>query len=546
MARPQSLLLAEKRDLESMPLFDNDTLRIVVSLDATGPPKHAVILRDLLWTLYSKLAAVMEGHRVVYEVVKWIASRRDFKDSRTDLNLNVPVLEIWKPVQQEIRQLLQSYLEDDSQGSALSHNVIPSINEVLREGRLIRDKHRELFKFRDSDTRRVNNEIKEVDEALKQTLRASVPGLINLQQGENILNNNSATDDRLSSSGRHRTLIPPNPFNVTVLFQPTLSLIERTTTIVPQGFEEEMSQFGTVLDDFVRDVFLPQLDEKVTASFQQAVSGYDAYQLDRRPSLGQDKAPLKSSVRVMALIQGLCAMLQETPFNRENYSRLIVGVVAQYYQQCSTRFKDLVTLSTQADGSQVFALPAAWSQREDVSSTLLQVRTVAPQDLRELEAVGKKEVQLEVSLLGDKPPPESELINSTRKLESLGNLAHSIRWFMDTLLDLQQLADDDDIEKAQITRDPGEPPRLPLTRAMAQRFEAIVHTYQQLVAVTLNTMHLEVRCRVLCNLTSSLLRADLHLESEALEPDPDVVDLNTTLMDMDDIASKTLSDADHE
>lgn len=73
-ARPQSLLLAEKHDLESMPLFQNDTLRVVVSLDASGPPKHAVVLRDLFWTLYSKIAAVMEGHRTVYEVVKWIAS----------------------------------------------------------------------------------------------------------------------------------------------------------------------------------------------------------------------------------------------------------------------------------------------------------------------------------------------------------------------------------------------------------------------------------------------------------------------------------------
>lgn len=74
VARPQSLLLAEKHDLESMPLFQNDTLRVVVSLDASGPPKHAVVLRDLFWTLYSKITAVMEGHRTVYEVVKWIAS----------------------------------------------------------------------------------------------------------------------------------------------------------------------------------------------------------------------------------------------------------------------------------------------------------------------------------------------------------------------------------------------------------------------------------------------------------------------------------------
>lgn len=477
--------------------------------------------------------------------------------TKRDLNINAPVLEVLRPIQQEVRTLLQTYLEDNSQASVLIHNAIPSINEILREGKLVRDKQRELFKFGDSDPRAVNNEIKDVDEGLKQTLRASVPGLINLQGPDsvNVFNGGHANpDDRYSVSGKHRTLIPANPFNVTILFQPTLALIDRATAIVPHGFEEEMAQFGTVLEEFVDNVFLPQLDEKVNASFQHAVSGHDAFQLDRRAALRSSsdiKPPLKSTVRVMALIQALCAMLQETPFHRERYSRLIVGVVAQYYQQCSTRFKDLVALSPVAQsisgiGPQL-ALPAIWSQRDDMATALQHVRAVAPQDVRETESVGLREVKLEMDLLNDKPPPESQLINSSRKLELLGNLAHSIRWFMNALLDLQELSDEATIDKAQRQpREPGQTPRLPLTQAMAQRFEAIVHTYEQLIEGALNTLHLEVRCRVLCNLYASLQRSEYFLESEALEPDPDVVDLNTTLMEMDDIASKTLSASEHE
>jgi SPX domain protein involved in polyphosphate accumulation len=41
----------------------------------------------------------------------------------------------------------------------------------------------------------------------------------------------------------------------------------------------------------------------------------------------------------MTLIHSLCVMLQTTPFHKENYSRLIIGVIVQYYQQCSARFK---------------------------------------------------------------------------------------------------------------------------------------------------------------------------------------------------------------
>lgn len=147
------------------------------------------------------------------------------------------------------------------------------------------------------------------------------------------------TDERYSTSGKHRNLIPPNAFNVSTLFQPSVAFIERVEHIIPPGFVEEIGEFSTVLEDFVVKVFLPQLDERVTASFQQAVSGYDAFMIDRRLAQEISRPPLKSSARVMSLIHHLCVMLQTTPFHRENYSRLIVGVIVQYYQQCSTRFK---------------------------------------------------------------------------------------------------------------------------------------------------------------------------------------------------------------
>jgi len=133
-----------------------------------------------------------------------------------------------------------------------------------------------MFKFADTDSRSVSNDIKNSDDSVQQALKASVPGLVNMQnatEGPGVLNGSTSTSDRLSAAGRHRTLIPPNAFNVSTLFQPTLAFIERASAIAPLGFEEEPKSFGGVLEDFVVNVFLPQLDERVTASFQQAVSG---------------------------------------------------------------------------------------------------------------------------------------------------------------------------------------------------------------------------------------------------------------------------------
>ncbi|KAK4685429.1 exocyst complex component 4, partial [Tremellales sp. Uapishka_1] len=374
-----------------------------VALDAASPPRHAIVLRDLFWTLYSKLAAVLESHRVVYEVSRWISSTEP------------------------------------------EHPGIGSLETGTARG--------ELFRMEvANDSKAINSEIKVVDDSLKQALKTSVPGLVNMTAGE------ATVDDRFTT--RHRTLIPPNAFNVSTLFQPTLSFIHRATAIVPPGFEEETGAFSSVLEDFVVQVFLPQLDEKVTASFQQAVSGYDAFQIDRQID---DKPPVK------------------------------------------------------------------------------------PNDRLEL---ANEEIKLEMSLLGDEPLVESQLVASDRKLQALGNLSQSLRWFIDRLLDLQAVTDetskDDSGRRTDSSFNEGHGTVSPvnLHGADGRRYEAIIQTYEQLVEMVLNTMRLEIRCRVICNLSASLRKGDFRLESEALEPDPDIVDLNTTLTESDEITTQILSDQD--
>lgn len=134
-----------------------------------------------------------------------------------------------------------------------------------------------MFKFSDTDTKAMMKDIKEHDDSLNQTLLASVPGLVNPSSGESaqqaLATALSTSDDRYSSVGRHRQLIPSNAFNISTLFQPTSAFLTRVSDIIPPGYENETDHFGGVLEDFVVRVFLPQLEEKVTASFQQAVGG---------------------------------------------------------------------------------------------------------------------------------------------------------------------------------------------------------------------------------------------------------------------------------
>lgn len=89
----------------------------------TAAEVGAETLRDLFWTLYSKLDAVLQGFRVAHECVQRIsevcalpasslslremcAQRRKFSDSdeapKTG-TLVFSLLEVWKPVQSEVR-----------------------------------------------------------------------------------------------------------------------------------------------------------------------------------------------------------------------------------------------------------------------------------------------------------------------------------------------------------------------------------------------------------------------------------------------------------
>jgi hypothetical protein len=119
-------------------------------------------------------------------------------------------------------------------------------------------------------------------------------------------------------------------------------------------------------------VYLPQLEEKVTGIFQAAVncesvgvvpadadasSASGSFQTDvswelwsshpivkvgatiRPLSLARSADASQSVTDVMGLVNSLCFMLSHTPFQQENYSRLIIGIIVRYYQRCSTHYR---------------------------------------------------------------------------------------------------------------------------------------------------------------------------------------------------------------
>lgn len=89
-------------------------------------------------------------------------------------------------------------------------------------------------------------------------------------------------DDRSSASSghHHRLLITPDALHVTVLFQPTLAWLDSVNAAFPASLAVPITEAQSLLDDFVINIYLPQLEEKVQTLSQDIVSAPDAFHED--------------------------------------------------------------------------------------------------------------------------------------------------------------------------------------------------------------------------------------------------------------------------
>ncbi|TBU63725.1 Sec8 exocyst complex component-specific domain-containing protein [Dichomitus squalens] len=551
-------------------VMDATALRLT-ALESSTKILDQEILKDFFWTLYSKLIAVSEGLRVVYEIANRIGSRRDYKDSSgTKPGALFPLEEVWAPIQAEVRTLLSDYITDEEQGAVSGRNPISSINEILRDGRYNRDKGKPIFRFADTDAKSATKTLRRHEDELTRVLKDTVPGLV--QGSENAVQATLAavgTDDRLMGTGQHhRLLMHPNAFHVSVLFQPTLAFLDRITDVLPTGVEAARAS-SAVLDEFVLRVYLPQLEDKVSALFHQTVTSPDAFEPDPASLALSSKPLVKASVQLMALINSLCAMLRTTPFHRENYSRLILTVIGKFYQRCSDRFSDLVAVKSEtpsADDEGRIALAAQWAQKVELGPCLTELLKLLAGDptAAQKTQLCRQETHLENSLLGEGAVSKNDLIVSIRNVSALASLYHSVTWFAAQLNALKAAPNNVPSTSPQQLEPPSalspstpylptitpvsadEPLTLPLSSAMNMRFQALQMTYVQLAELIIDTIRIDIRCRVIHHLDLALRHGIYRIEREAGEPDPHIVDLNTELGNCDACLTATLPDVERK
>jgi exocyst complex component 4 len=141
-------------------------------------------------------------------------------------------------------------------------------------------------------------------------------------------------------------------------------------------------------------------------------------------------------------------MLRTSPFHKDNYSRLILTVVIQFYQRCNDRFQDLIVMkdTNVQDAEKRVALAADWAQKADLLPCLSELMRIPVrwldhnyvlvdklQDVNSplKEKLYLQETALQLNLLGkDGKVEKDHLIGSMRNLSTLGSLYTSVVSFV--------------------------------------------------------------------------------------------------------------------
>lgn len=149
----------------------------------------------------------------------------------------------------------------------LHENIRRGANDPVRQ---------KMFKLSDIDQ---NSEMKAEQDELDEILKSSVPGLVSKSRQKASTTDPSQSRQNNSGTG-HKILLEPSVFNMRLLLPPSLSFIQRLKDIVPVDSDISMNTLTSFLDDFMVNVFLPQLDETVTDLCTLSFIAADAFTED--------------------------------------------------------------------------------------------------------------------------------------------------------------------------------------------------------------------------------------------------------------------------
>lgn len=389
---------------------------------------RADVIYDLLWSLYGKFEAIAEGHRIFHESIKGLIKREGGGNNSSLLG---SFKELWNLYQNEIKSLLHNYVTTDADlyhfnSSPRPGGPLNGTNDANREN---------LFKFAEADAKAA--QIASEYEALDSIIQAAVPGLTSGDRKTKDSDKRGGRDSRKNAtlgsalehkqnSGAFKSLVEPSVFNMSLLLPPTLVFLQRLKVIVPPGSDLAASTLTSFLDNFLVNVFQPQLDETLAKLSDHIFAEVDTFQQDSDWSVISKRPIFKGANQFFNVVTAFCRMLDTIPHDQA-LSQLILSQMMRYYERCFTWYKSLVAKAqdtTTAPPELRFSAEVATTVDSEIKETIKKLWASGTLDPELIE----KEVGLLITKTNEQRLGPSDIVQDRDVIASLCLLYTSMKW----------------------------------------------------------------------------------------------------------------------
>lgn len=521
------------------------------------------VLKDLVWTLYSKLSACLEGHRALYEVSKAITNRHDGHKKTLEYNF----LGVWQTMESEVKMLLRSYITDASNISTpnrLGFDIPPPFRGTNKRNSTVR---RPLFKLENAGG--VPDEFNQENDILRGVLEHSVPGLASasgvvLHSTSRSAGSPFVTVDAAMS---HEMLTPPNVFNVRAFLDPTLLFMQKVQNIFPDPKATGISHPRQFLDEFLGSVFLPQLEDSLENAFSATVESHEAFQITDGLSSKLSAPIFKSAEAFSHLVFQLCRLLNTSSMYREKYTSLILSLIAKFVTRYKTYFQTLISWADSDKDQSKTRLCARWAEDpklRSASSDLVRNKSLDPHQLIEDET--SLLLKLQNGLRRTHTPITKQDTLDSKSFRSMCTLVSSLEWTFEQLESLRNVVAETPPSSAgtdstsasgelrkrwtltdasKLASSSGESVtglvKLTLCGDAVKQFDSTLKEYQTLSSLCLVTLRCDIRVRVMYYIEQALMNGDYYLDHPLDERDTFVSQLDTDVLQCDECMSGLLN-----
>lgn len=294
-----------------------------------------------------------------------------------------------------------------------------------------------MFQLSDMDTKAPD--IAQEREDLELILKSSVPGLVSdSKRPDDMVTDTSAHLD--GSATGHKLLVEPSVFNMGILLPPSLDFLNRLKEVVPQNSDIIMSTLTSFLDDFLVNVFHPQLDETLIEMASQTFKELDSFNEDSHWEKYSKKPIFKGTAQFHTLISAFCKMLDNLPHDQA-FSQLIVNQMETYAQRCNEWYKALVSRAQPAPSGRSLKAPAAWAESEGMEEHVSKILQADASDREDFQELIEQEIHLLVTAVGQEPLDNADMLQDRKTITSLCLLYTSMKWLATKTAQLRYISD---------------------------------------------------------------------------------------------------------